>query len=91
MSERDKAIFKERLIIAKDIAALIGPLIIAALVLWLKSEFVTRQEYSSLTTKIERIDMTLVRMESQQRQLDEIRQAVCELEKRIRVEELKPR
>ena len=67
---------------ALKISAALGPVIMAAGLYWLGQHFVTRTEYNTLSPKVERIEQTLIRMESQQKQLDDHEARLRDLERR---------
>lgn len=87
MSEKDKANLREGLDLAAKIAALVGPLVVAGLVLWLKSEFVTRSEYLRLSEQQAEMGRTLLILVEQRRDLARLAETDRDLEMRLRVVE----
>lgn len=71
MTSERKQKLTEQVDWALKITAALSPIAIAAGLYWLSQYFVTRSEYMDLRPKVERIEQTLIRMESQQKQLDD--------------------
>jgi hypothetical protein len=51
---------------------------------WLSRHFVMRSEYENLCPKVDRIEQTLIRMESQQEQLDDHEERIRSIEHSLR-------
>ena len=84
MSEKDKANLREGLDLAAKIAALVGPVVVAGLVLWLKSEFVTRSEYLRLSEQQAEMGRTLLILVEQRKEMSRLADMDRDHEMRIR-------
>jgi len=67
-----------------QLLAAASAIITPAALWWLSRHFVMRSEYESLCPKVDRIEQTLIRMESQQEQLDDHEERIRSIEHSLR-------
>lgn len=81
MNEKISQLFET----ASKIAALLGPFVIGAAVLWLNANFVSRAEFEKMSERIGKLDTAIILLIEQQKSDDRQDKRIDDHESRLRV------
>jgi hypothetical protein len=82
MADPKKQDMKEQLVFWLQVLGGIGPILVMSALYWLSINFVPRSEFTDIRPRLDAIQQTLIRMETQQRQLDDHESRIRRLEAR---------